>query len=175
MLTNGQRILLMGDAAVNRLLKLFIFICLTNSFGSFAAEANYANLFDKHGSPFGVGSSEVRLVDVIFPATQCGPSDEYVCVLSKVFVFSVPKDIETRAWKHGGATYKVLAKKEKLIRGEIIEYRVIRQELKGNVIEYAYSNDYGVLAIKGKNGHVMMAMGKCGFAAISNARGCQQD
>ena len=153
--------------------KLIVFFFLMNSFSSFATEANYANLFDSHYSPLGIGSSGVRLFDLVFPATQCASSDRYVCVLSKEFVFSVPKDIEKiNEWHHGGAHYNVLAKKEKLIRGEIIEYRVIRQKWRRNAIEFAYSRDYGVLAVKDREGHVMMVLEKCGFAAISNSQGC---
>lgn len=153
--------------------KICLFFFLTKSLVLFAAEANYTNLFDQHGSPFGVGFKEVRISDVIFQATQCSSGDQYACVISKVFVFSVPKDIGMKnTWSHVGAKYKVVSKKEKLIRGEIIEYRVIRQKWMGNVVEYAYSNEYGVLAIKGKNGHVMMVLERCGFAAISNAQGC---
>ncbi|MHA6895818.1 hypothetical protein ACQUJT_17290, partial [Ralstonia pseudosolanacearum] len=81
-------------------------------------------------------------------------------------------DFSCRGLVYKTMGYKVLSKKEKSIRGEVIECRVIRQEWGRNVIDYAYSKDYGVLAIKGKNGHVMMALGKCGFAAISKARGC---
>lgn len=173
---NGQRILSGGNVGViNMVNKLLAPLLLLNSVVSFAAEANYANLFDEHGSTFGVGLNEVRVVDVAFPATQCASIEKYVCVLSKVFVFSVPKDIEmVSAWSHGGAYYKVLSRQEKLIRGEIIEYRVIRQKWKRNIVEYAYSEEYGVLAIKGKNGHEMMVLEKCGFAAISSARGCQK-
>lgn len=171
--TIGQRKLLWGNVAVISSFKLMVFLFLMNCCNSFAAEANYANLFSNHYAPFGIGVNEVRLFDLVIPATQCTSSDRYICVLSKVFVFSVPKDIEQiNEWNHAEAKYNVLMKKEKLIRGEIVEYRVIRQKWKGNVVEYAYSKDYGVLAIKDKYGEVMMLLEKCGFAAISNTKGC---
>jgi hypothetical protein len=175
--TNGRRNSLKGNAVViNNSTKLLLLLFLLKSIASFAVEANYANLFDEHESTFGVGANEVRLVDVVFPATQCAIAEKYACVFSKVFVFAVPRDIEkTSAWNHAGASYKVLAKKEKLIRGEVVEYRVIRQEWKRNVTDYAYSKDYGVIAIKGNNAHEMMVLEKCGFAAISSAKGCRQD
>lgn len=173
MQTIGQRKLARGIAVVIKIYKFIVLLLLINSLNSFASEANYANLFSKHYSPLGIGSNEVRLFDLVFPTTQCASNDSFVCVLSKVFVFAVPKDIERiNEWNHDEANYKVLAKKEKLIRGEVVEYRVIRQKWKGNVIEYAYSKDFGILAVKDKDGEVMMLLEKCGFAAISNAKGC---
>ncbi len=41
--------------------------------------------------------------------------------------------------------------------------------------EYAYSSEYGVIGIKAENGNQLMLMDKCGFAVLSEAKGCTPD
>jgi len=68
---------------------------------AFAEEMSYTNLFDKHGAALGIQADGVRLNDVILPATQCALTEEFACVLSKVLVFSVPRnDKNLKSWSH---------------------------------------------------------------------------
>lgn len=140
---------------------------------SFATESQYGSLFDNKGPVFGVGDDGVRLADVVFAATKCEPNDRYKCILSKVFVFAVPQKGGEHSWRHQGADYTVLEQGDVLVFGQRFQYRRIRQEWAGNVVEYVYSDARGVIAIRAANGNQLLLMGGCGFAAIDASIGCK--
>lgn len=156
--------------------KVFIVlsIFLATIFNSaLAGEAVYANFFDKNGAVFSVGDDFVRVKDLAFPASRCGPAEPFYCIRSKSFIFAVPKDVSnSKQWVFDGAKYVVLVRQEKVIRGEVVSYFVIRQNWNGNYAEYAYSSDLGVMAIKGANGHELVNLDRCGFAVTTNKLGC---
>lgn len=139
-----------------------------------ASEARYASIFDKTASVLEVGLNSIAASDLGFPATECANSDEFVCMTSKVMVFAVPRnDALRKAWTHSGASYKVLSNHETVIFGELVKYRVILQTWKKVTIEFAYSDDRGVIGLKMKNGRQLLLTTVCGFAASSDAYGCQ--
>lgn len=139
-----------------------------------AGESEYVDFFNKRNMPLGVREDEIRISDLVFPSKMCDAKDSFVCIKSKVFVFSVPKDRRINSWTRDGASYEILTKtQEAFIFGEILEYRIIRQKWKGNNIDYAYSDDRGVVAIKSRHGNYLVLSGKCGFSAISNSQACQ--
>lgn len=138
-------------------------------------EAEYANIFDGKGAVLGVGENGVRLTDLISPVQYCKVADPYVCIVSKPLVFAIPKAGKeiVNSWSHSGAKYKVTsADKMTILGGNSIRYRVIRQRWNGLVTDFAYSDEYGVIAIRVSGGQQLMLLGKCGFGAISDVSGC---
>ncbi|MDR2690300.1 MAG: hypothetical protein LBB76_11170, partial [Azoarcus sp.] len=140
-----------------------------------AEEAEYANIFDGK-AVLGVSRNGVRLLDVITPAQYCKTNDLYVCIVSKAFVFAVPKigKEKMRFWNHAGAHYAIISANGMTTRfgGNLIQYDIIRQRWEDVVVDYAHSDEYGVIAIQASNGHQLWLTGKCGFGAISDAAGC---
>ena len=139
-----------------------------------ASEAAYVNMFDKRRSVLEVGLNNIVLGDLGFAVTQCANMDKFACITSKVMMFAVPRnDARIKTWTLAGASYKVLSNQEAVVFGELIKYRLIQQKWRKLTIEYAYSDERGVIGIKTNNGHQLMLTAKCGFAAISDAYGCQ--
>ena len=155
------------------LLAVLIF-WLTHAPCASAIEASYANLFDEKISMLSVGLNQITLVDVVVPATQCDINAEFECIASKVMVFAVPKsNAHLKAWSHDGASYKILSSQEIVLFGELIKYQRIQQKWKSLTVEYAYSNERGVIGIKARNGHQLLLTTKCGFGAISDVHQCK--
>lgn len=143
-----------------------------------AEDAEYANIFDGKGAVLGVSANGVRLTDLISPARYCNAADQYVCVVSKPFVFAIPKTEKGigKSWSHSGAQYKITSANETpLLGGKSIRYWVVRQQWNGLVTQYAYSDDYGVIAIRASGGQQLILLGKCGFGAISDIQLCRQE
>ena len=151
---------------------LLLFFCHNLS----TNEANYGNIFARDESPFGVTDNRVRLHDVLIEAKRCASSERFICIQSKVFVFAVPRNNSyLRTWSHANAKYEVLFEKSTLFRQQLIKYKIIKQIWNGMNTEYAYSSEYGVVGIKAENGNQLMLMDKCGFAVLSEAKGCKPD
>jgi hypothetical protein len=138
-------------------------------------EAGYASIFDGKVAVFGVSPNGVRLTDMIGPAQYCKADDSYVCIVSDAFVFAIPKagaEI-TNSWSHSGARYPVtFANDTTTLLGINIRYKIIRQWWSGLIIDYAYSDKYGVIAIRALGGQPLILLDKCGFGAISDESGC---
>ena len=145
--------------------------------GAFSAASNaaraqeivqYVNLFGEKSMILGVGDKIVRLLDLEYPLQKCSPEERFVCLKSDVFTFAVPSAKKwAPQWTYGGARYMVLRQGAMTFNGELLEYQVIRQDWRENTIDYAYSKERGVIAIRAKGGDQLTLSGDCGFAATS--------
>jgi hypothetical protein len=144
---------------------------VTHLHGS-SSELTYVDFFAHAPSAFGVSSDGVRTFDVITSASWCVSKDDYICVKSKVFLFSVPRQgTLPHQWSHAGALYTVLSEKQSLFHGELLKLKIIQQKWNKSTHQYLYADEYGVIGIKGESSAIFV-MQRCGFAARSDSRNC---
>ncbi|WP_338847467.1 hypothetical protein V8J88_01980 [Massilia sp. W12] len=152
---------------------IFVFSFLICSLSG-AASFPYGNLLHDRSSSFEISQEGVRTFDVISEAKFCKASDDFWCVNSVNFRFSVPKKIQKfNSWSKDNALYKVKSINERVFNNAVVKYYVIEQDFDGQKITYAYSQDFGVLLIKHENGGELSIIKKCGFAATNNRHGCK--
>ncbi len=142
----------------------------------FASESNYGNIFAKNESPFGIQGNNVRLFDVLEPIRKCKSSEKFFCLESNAFSFAIPRHLALiKTWTYSNAEYNILFERTSLFRQKPIKYRIIRQKRNDRIVEYAHSDEYGVIGIKADDGNQLTIMDKCGFAVLSGAKGCKPD
>jgi hypothetical protein len=148
---------------------VFLFSLFWSSFAlGQTLTSRYANLFAGGRALLVVRPTSVTLIDLEFPAQRCKKNDKFECVKSQSFVFSIPRDIVSRnTWNHLGAKYKVSFRQEIVMRGELIEYLLIRQTMSKSKVDFLYSGKLGVIALKAVGGQELNLLEECGFAAIA--------
>ena len=128
--------------------------------------SSYANLFETGRAILVVAPGSVATGDLQFSAHRCKKDDKFECVVSKNFVFSVPRSLgENKRWNHLKADYEVLSRREIILRGELISYLIIRQTMANSVVDFLYSDKLGVIGLKAKQGLELSLLEECGFAA----------
>lgn len=142
---------------------LLLLVCCTHRA---AMASSYANLFETGRALLVIKSQSVTIGDLEFPAHRCRQDEKFECVISTSFRFSVPKGIDARKeWNHLGARYQALANRQIILRGELIEYQLIRQTISESVVDFLYSDQLGVIGVKAADGVDLMLLEECGFAA----------
>jgi hypothetical protein len=130
--------------------------------------SSYANLFETGRAVLVVMPKSVAISDLELPAHRCMNTDKFECVISKHLVFSIPRNGRViNKWSRLGADYKVLSRREIILKGELIDYLVIRQTVAKSVVDFLYSDKLGVIGLKALNGLELSLLEERGFAAIA--------
>ncbi len=167
----GQGLFGKGNVAVIKNLVFLYLFFWVNYASSQPVAASYANLFETGRAIVVVTPKSVTISDLEHPAERCEKNDKFVCVSSKYFVFSYPKAADSnKEWSHLGAKYKVLSHRELILRGELINYLVIRQTMTKSAVDFLYSEKLGVIGLKAVRGLELSLLEECGFGAIAARR-----
>lgn len=150
---------------------LFLLLLLAN-FRVLAESAIYTDLYNKKAeAALQFTTNQVQLGDLLHETKYCSIKDDYFCVISRVFVFSVPKKMPVKTWQRDGASYKIIDQREEWVLGKKISYWVIHQKLGKQELDYIYSADYGVISIKTSKNQLMLSSG-CGLLSKGSAANC---
>jgi hypothetical protein len=115
----------------------------------------------------------IAIGDILMRVKYCDKSSDYICFSSKAFKFAVLRNLgDKKYWTYDGATYKASRKEKLSLLGEIMEVIYIRSTTQNGAITFLYSQERGVFsfAFSGKNAHVYMLEGACGFAAKESCK-----
>ena len=143
-----------------------------------AAQAStYENLFAKHfGAGFVVTEGEVIIGDLAYPREKCITQSLSPCIRTERFVFYVPSAFPAiRIWHKDGASYRLKSERKGFWQNTDIRVYVIEQAWRGETLYFAYSIEFGVLAINSASGgqpEQLTLMESCGFAAMPSSRHC---
>ncbi|WP_157597989.1 MULTISPECIES: hypothetical protein [unclassified Rhizobacter] len=158
---------------LNAIIGTFVLLSSTLCFAGSKENIEYVSLFGERVMVLGLGLKTVRLLDLEYPLLRCPKGDRYICVKSEVLTFAIPRaGVWPSAWDYDNAQYIVLKEDNLAFNGESLNYKVIRQTWRGQVVDYIYSAKRGVIAIKAKDGEQLTLSTACGFAAASTNR-CQ--
>jgi hypothetical protein len=140
---------------------------------AFADDINYVSLTGDKRSPIGFSDDAIRFADVDHPLQHCAPDDDYVCVMGHGFTFPIPRKERTLStWTHNGAVYNAYDRKEIMLFGKLIRYRIIHQRWQHQTFEYMYSDEYGIVSIADNKKNMLVMSDACGVVAIDDTYGC---
>jgi hypothetical protein len=140
-----------------------------------ATAADYENLFTgKFGAGFHVDDKQVVIGDLAYGLEKCKTGNLSPCIKTERFIFYVPREFPSiRIWYKDGANYRLKSSRSGYWRNTETPIHVIEQSWQGNTLHFAYSKEFGVLAIHaGDPVYQITLLDTCGFAAMPDSRHC---
>lgn len=148
--------------------------CFLFMIGGICQASTYANLFaDSFGKSFTVTDQDVILGDLAYAREKCLAKRSSPCIRTERFVFYVPSDFPSiRIWYGDDAAYHLKSRHRGVWQNTDIDIFVIEQSWRGGTVNFAYSTEFGVLAITPGSGGQLTLLDPCGFAAMPSSRHC---
>lgn len=165
-----------------RILIHIVLLCLSLVSQSSQAYEEYIYLNPFNNEKFvslSKATQQVVLNDLAYKAYYCTKYDQFKCVTSDVFNFSIPREwpISKKKWKINDKEYRVITEKIIYLLGRTFPVLMIEGTQENFVFHYLYSKSNGLLGFKIEKGNEMgsfYSVNECGFASQKNCFGLKE-